>query len=224
MTGDGEQGNFKAEIPEEAIAEALAAVEKHAGEAAATEIAVDGSGASTTAADEASAQRERELRAQLAEEHDLRLRALADLENYRKRVVREREQQHRAGAEELLRDLLPVLDNMDRALAALPEGPLAIGVSMTQRHLEETLKRHGLKPFTVKPGTEFDPRVHDAVNTIATHDHPAGTIVEQELRGYYLHDRLLRPASVIVASVPAVDPEGRTSAGLGSADTGGDGA
>ncbi len=197
MSGEREQGSFKTDIPEDAIADAVAAVEKHAAVPAEPGIVVDG-------APDAAAQREQELRAQLAEEHDLRLRALADLDNFRKRVAREREQVQRAGAEQLMRDLLPVLDNMERALSALPEGPLATGVSMTQRHLEETLKRHGLRPFTASSGTVFDPRIHEAITTVPSAEHAAGTVVAQELRGYFLNDRLLRPASVVVASAPPV--------------------
>lgn len=217
-----EKGKFATDIPDQAIAEAVAAVEKHAHETGR---------ASTTAADAACAQHERgggqdergdgaqdgrggapdervdvdELQAQLREEHDLRLRALADLDNFRKRVAREREELRKMGAEGLMRDLLPVLDNLDRAMAALPEGPLALGVAMTQRHLEETLKRHGLTAFTVEPGTVFDPRVHEAITTTPSSEQPAGAVVDQELRGYFLHDRLLRPASVVVASAPSVN-------------------
>jgi molecular chaperone GrpE len=209
-----EKGKFATDIPDQAIADAVAAVEKHAHETGR---------ASTTAADDAAcAQHERgqdergdaaqdervdvdELQAQLREEHDLRLRALADLDNFRKRVAREREELRKMGAEGLMRDLLPVLDNLDRAMAALPEGPLALGVAMTQRHLEETLKRHGLKAFTVEPGTVFDPRVHEAITTTPSSEQPAGAVVDQELRGYFLHDRLLRPASVVVASAPSVN-------------------
>lgn len=244
MPVDREQGNFKVEIPAADIAEAVAAVEKHEGTASGASTTSAGAdyaqrerqGASTTAgsddgrrdrepepapADERERDSERDLRdlrAQLSEERDLRLRALADLDNFRKRVAREREQLQRAGAEELMRDLLPVLDNMDRALGALPDGPLGLGVSMTQRHLEDTLKRHGLKPFSVTPGTVFDPRVHEAITTVPSSEHPAGTVVDQALRGYLLHDRLLRPASVVVASVPSVEPEGAAGAGAGATD------
>lgn len=215
MPGDRENPHITTDIPDEAIAEALAAVEKHehvASGASITPAESSPGDASTTAADAPYAQRERVLQEQLREERDLRLRALADLDNLRKRAAREREELRKMGCEALMRDLLPVLDNLDRALGALPDGPLAIGVAMTHRHLNETLKRHGLEPVSVEAGTAFDPHVHEAITTLPSAEHPAGTVVKQEARGYFLHDRLLRPASVVVASAPVVEPGGGAAA------------
>jgi len=212
MPGESEKGAFSADIPEGAIEEALRSVEKAGeagGEAAEAEVQVGEApeGAEEVAADRArlaaqlelSMQKGRETLERLKEEHDRYLRAAADLENYRKRAAKERDEVQKFGSERLLKDLIPVLDNLERALAAAPEGdPLAKGVRLVLRAFEETLGRHGIKAFSAL-GQPFDPRLHEAVMQVATGDQPPGTVVMEHGRGFLLNDRLVRPAMVGVA-------------------------
>jgi len=138
----------------------------------------------------------------LKAEHERFLRAAADLENYRKRAQREREEAQKFGIERLLRDLFPVVDNLDRALAAAPEGdPLSGGVKLVLKSLEEVLSRHGVKSFRAL-GETFDPKVHEAIMAVATDEVPPGTVVLEHGRGFTLHERLVRPALVGVAAAP----------------------
>lgn len=148
------------------------------------------------------------LEAQLAaaekdkkENWDKYLRGAADLENYRKRMAREKDEVQRYGNERLVKELLPVLDNLDRALAAAGDDPLSTGVAMTRRLLEEALGRFGVKGFSAVGGA-FDPRLHEALMTVASADHPPGTVVSEQQRGFFLHDRLVRPAAVVVSAAP----------------------
>jgi molecular chaperone GrpE len=128
------------------------------------------------------------------------LRAQADLENYKKRAQRERQEALRYGSEGLLRELLPVIDNLERALEharSLPAaGALVEGLELVRRGMIETLERHGVRPVEAH-GTAFDPNVHQAIEHVES-EHPPNTIVGEHQRGYALHDRLLRPALVSV--------------------------
>lgn len=127
-------------------------------------------------------------------------RMQADFENYRRRVNREREDWARYAAQSLVAELLPVLDNLERALAAKGEDPAGViaGVEMIHRHLQEVLSREGLTPVPTV-GEPFDPAKHEAVMQVETGDYPDNTVVEELRRGYYYKDRLLRPAMVKVA-------------------------
>src|SRR5581483_2094838 len=105
------------------------------------------------------------------------LRAAADLENYKKRAVREKEEVERYGVQKLLKDLLPVMDNLDRALEhGEAKGALAEGVAATRKIFEETLGRHGVKAFR-SVGEAFDPTRHEAMQQVETLDAPAGTVI-----------------------------------------------
>ena len=147
------------------------------------------------------------LRARLAAaEQDLnnyKLR-LADYENARKRLLRDAEVEKKYAAEPLARDLLVVLDNLDRALeaakAAGDGGPLAAGVSATASQLLDILRRHGVTRIECAPGTAFDPNRHQAVTLQPSKDFGPGQVVQVLQQGFLLHDRVLRPASVIVAA------------------------
>ena len=156
---------------------------------------------------------------------DRHLRLLADFDNYRKRAEREREERARYALSEPLRELMPVVDNLDRALAAKGSfEDLRRGVEMTARQFEETLRRFGV---TVVPavGERFDPRFHEAVSRLESGAVDAPTVVEEMQRGYKLHDRLLRPAMVRVAvpverghaadTAPAADAGPPPDAGTG---------
>ena len=146
-----------------------------------------------------SVERARETLDRLKESHERYLRSAADLENYKRRAVREKEEVERFGIQKLLRDLLPVIDNLDRALERGElKGPLGEGVAATRRIFEETLGRYGVKGFTTV-GESFDPTRHEAMQQVETSEVAPGTVVSEMVRGYLLHDRLVRPALVAVA-------------------------
>ena len=143
--------------------------------------------------------------AQVAAERDDYLEHLqrlqAEFENYRKRVRRDQEQLRLHAAETVVESLLPVVDNMRRALEAVREhgdGQLSAGIELVYEQLLHTLAGHGLSEVEVEPGAAFDPEVHEAVMTQASDDHDEGAILQVMERGYLLHGRLLRPAKVVV--------------------------
>jgi molecular chaperone GrpE len=141
-----------------------------------------------------------------AEARDRYLRTLAEFENYRRRTGREREDWRRQAQEELLRGILPVLDNFDRALAAPPtpgaDQGFRTGVELIHRNFLAALERIGVRPF-VAVGEPFDPARHEAVGRVERHDVEDQTVVSEALRGYLVQDRVLRPAQVVVAIHPA---------------------
>ena len=143
-----------------------------------------------------------ELEAVRKERDELRdqvLRKRADFENYRKRVERDREQAARDTTAALLRELIPTLDNLERALAAGgDETSLRTGVELTLRELSALLERHGLRPQD-PTGQIFDPQSHHALLHEAVPGYPEGTVVEVFRKGYSMEERLLRPALVKVA-------------------------
>jgi molecular chaperone GrpE len=147
----------------------------------------------------------------MAEEYlaDLR-RVAADFDNYRKRVARDAEAQSQRAAESLVAELLPVLDNLERALDASnhhEEAKVAEGVKLVQQQLVDLLRRRGLEEIATEPGGEFDPHVHEALSQQPS-EHPEGSISEVWQRGYRLGDRVVRPARVVVSSgVPAAAEE-----------------
>jgi len=221
-----ESGKFSADIDEDVIAAALESVEKQR-EAAADEVSVptpdvatpdvaaEGELAALRARVEALEARERELTGQLDQERERTLRALADLDNARKRAQREREEVVRYGLERALKDLLPVIDNLDRALdlgdrTGKWDG-LAEGVRMTRKLLEDTLARQGLKAFSAS-GKPFDPHLHEAMGHEEREDLPPNAVSTEVLRGFTLHDRLVRPALVMVARPPAAPSGAEESA------------
>ena len=142
------------------------------------------------------------------ENRDLAFRAHAELENFRKRVNREREEDARYRAAPLARDLLPVIDNLDRAVHAAGQAAsaedLIQGVEMVLRQFAETLGRHQVTAIPAA-GESFDPNRHEAISQIPTAEHPPMTILQEVERGYLLHDRVLRPSKVIVASAPRAE-------------------
>lgn len=129
---------------------------------------------------------------------DQLLRARADFDNYKKRNFRDMEQLRATASINLVRALLPVLDNLERALAhAATDNPLTEGIVMIQKQLLEVLGAEGLVSIQAK-GENFDPNFHEALAT-APADCPAGTVLEEYERGYMLKDLLLRPTKVIVS-------------------------
>jgi molecular chaperone GrpE len=139
---------------------------------------------------------------ELAELKDRYLRALADNENARKRLRQQSEETVRLQRENLLRELLPVVDNLERAVEAARGGgngqPIVEGVEMVLRSLLDFLKTHGVTQLTAI-GQPFDPQLHEAVDQIESSQHPPNTVVNEFHRGYQIGDRLLRPARVAVA-------------------------
>ncbi len=218
-------GNFRADIPDDAIAAALRSVEKkghapEAGEGEPMEVEVGPeaeAGEPATPAEVASLRAQLELSQTLGREsqkkieelHDRWVRAVADLENYKKRAVRERDEVQKFGAEKLLKDLLPVLDNLDRALAAAAaDDPLVAGVKLVRSSFEQALSRHGVKSFSAL-GQPFDPARHEALMQVPSASAAPGTVVTELARGFTLNERLVRPAMVGVSvAPPAGAPEG----------------
>ncbi len=140
--------------------------------------------------------------------HDRALRAAAELENFKKRAQREREEYIRFANESLLREILPVLDNFDRALEAArarseAQGVVA-GVELIQRELVKVLEKFGVTPYNAL-GQPFDPERHEAVQRVVRPGAPDMTVVEETQRGYLLNGRVLRPAMVVVAVPPDTD-------------------
>jgi molecular chaperone GrpE len=157
---------------------------------------------------------------ELAELKDRYLRALADNENARKRMRQQGEETIRVQRENLLRELLPVVDNLERAVDAARGGgngkPIVEGVEMVLNGLLDFLKAHGVTQLA-SIGQPFDPQRHEAVDQIESTQHPPNTVVNEFHRGYQVGERLLRPARV------AVTKSGRESGQRGNGDgAGGD--
>jgi molecular chaperone GrpE len=130
-------------------------------------------------------------------------RTQADFENYQKRNQREREQERRYAAATMAIDLLPVLDNLERATAAAQQagetGPLVQGVSMVHGQLIDLLRRHGITPIDAL-GQSFDPNLHSAVMQKPSSDVAPNTVVQVLEQGFMHHDRVLRPSRVVVSA------------------------
>jgi molecular chaperone GrpE len=141
-----------------------------------------------------------EFEAKLAEMRDTVLRERAELDNQRKRLQRDLEQARRFANEKLLADLLPVLDNLERGLAAEGSDYSALrgGVELTQRELIRVADAGGLKAVG-EVGESFDPERHQAMSMVESAEHASGSVVAVMQKGYVLNDRLLRPALVTVA-------------------------
>lgn len=130
------------------------------------------------------------------------MRSAADLENFRKRAAREREDLRKYGIDRVVQELLPALDNLERALDHAEKteagANIAEGVRMVSRQFVSSLEKHGVVQFDAR-GEQFDPQKHEAIQQVESSEHDTGVIVEQYQKGYFLHDRLLRPALVAVA-------------------------
>lgn len=148
---------------------------------------------------------EEQLNAALVERDQFKdkwARALADLENYRRRVQREMEEDRKYAAMPMLKSLLPAFDGFDRALqaATISKNPdeLIKGVELTVKQLETALNGFGAKSIPAV-GLPFDPNMHEAISQVPSADHPPMTVLHDVERGYMLHDRVVRPSKVIVA-------------------------
>ena len=140
------------------------------------------------------------LQQALNREHDLHLRALADFDNYRKRVQRERESAAQAGKRQLVLALLDVLDDFERALAYANTAPESIltGARVIHQRLTDLLQAQGVVPYT-SAGQPFDPALHEAVDVINTNQATLGVVLNELSHGYRWGDEVLRPARVRVA-------------------------
>jgi molecular chaperone GrpE len=140
----------------------------------------------------------------------------AEFENFRKRVAREREAQAAFGNEQLLRAILPFLDNLERAMGQAGSSAEALlsGVRMTYDQFLSELRKFGLEQLPAQGGM-FDPSLHDAIASVPSARKPAGTILAEARKGYLLHGRLLRPAQVTVAAASPEDGGGYAPAGSG---------
>lgn len=144
---------------------------------------------------------EEQLRNEIRQLNDRWLRSEAEMDNLRRRTRRELEENAKFANQRLLVDLMEVVDNLQRALGAAnqsAEGSLVAGVQMVAVQFEDVLKRHGCERVATV-GQTFDPNVHEALQMVAC-DAPAGSIVQEVRSGYRLHERLIRPAQVIVAA------------------------
>lgn len=245
MSRQDDKGKFSANIGQDVIEEALKSVRKHAGDAPAeparpaeeVPIEVEGQkpaeGDAAPAGDPAALAKEveqlkaqlefstmkgRELMEKVKDSHERMVRAVADLENFKKRAQKEKDEVMKFGSEKLLKDFLPVIDNFDRALEHSKTSQdiesLKQGLQMTRKLFEDTLSRHGVKSFS-SVGQPFDPRLHEAMQQTETAEVPPNTVVMEVVRGYTLNDRLIRPALVSVAKAPEKKAE-TASAGAGT--------
>jgi molecular chaperone GrpE len=145
------------------------------------------------------------LRGELEDSKDRLLRAMADLENYRRRVHREMDDQRRHANTQLIRDLLPVVDNLERALEAADKSGesagLIQGVRMVVQQIDAVLSQHGCVRIEAL-GAAFDPNLHEAVMQQSSADYPPGTVIQVVRPGFRLYDRVVRASQVIVAAPP----------------------
>ena len=171
-----------------------------------------------------SARRARETNERLREEHERLLRTAAEFENFKRRAAKEKEDIGKFAIERLLKDFLPVADNLERALDhADQHDPKVVieGVKLVQKMLDQAFGKHGLTSFSAV-GAQFDPNSHEALMQ-AESDLAPGTVVSEMAKGYRLHERLVRPAAVVVAKArPAPEAaDGGGGAGPGDGNTGG---
>ncbi|WP_102106609.1 nucleotide exchange factor GrpE [Oceaniglobus roseus] len=148
------------------------------------------------------------LRAERDQYRDRFMRALADAENARKRSERDRKEAENYGGSKLSRDMLPVFDNLKRALEAITEeqraanASLIEGIELTMRELISVFSKHGIEAITPEIGEKFDPKLHQAMFEAPVPGTKAGDIIQVMANGFMLHDRLLRAAQVGVSSTP----------------------
>lgn len=153
------------------------------------------------------------LRAERDEMQQRMMRALADAENARKRAEKDRQEATQYGGSRIARDMLPVYDNLQRALGAVNDedraaaAALIEGVELTLHEFLQTLERHGVSRVSPEKGETFDPQLHEAMFEAAVPDVPHGGVIQVMNDGFLLHDRLLRPAKVGVSSRSESQPQ-----------------
>lgn len=163
----------------------------------------DGDGAGEAAAPQTLEQRMAALQAERDELKDRMLRIAAEFENWKKRSRKEQLDGEARVRETLLKEMLEVVDNLERATSAkLDAEALLKGVNLVLRLFQNKLERHDVRPFETK-GQPFDPRLHEAISQVPSTDVPAGSVASELQKGYRIGDKLLRPAMVAVAAAPA---------------------
>jgi len=149
-----------------------------------------------------------DLERQLAEQKDRMLRAMAEADNMRRRAQRDAEDRVRYANESLVRELIPILDNFDRAIASARAAggadTVLAGVELIQRELLRVLERAGVSRYSAI-GQPFDPTRHEAIARVVSVDAAPDTVVSETAPGYALHGRVVRPAMVAVAGAPDED-------------------
>ncbi len=154
----------------------------------------------TPESNESSAERIQELEAQLKDKDQKYLYLYAEFENFKKRSIKERSELIKYGSEPLAREILDVIDNLERALSHMPKDSdktLSDGLHMVLNQFRAILQRQGIEHIK-SVEQSFDPNFHEAISSEQS-DHPAGTVVKEHMRGYTMHGRLLRPARVVVS-------------------------
>jgi molecular chaperone GrpE len=151
-----------------------------------------------------------DARAEAAKMKDAWLRTAADFDNFRKRTRKELDEARRSGREDLLRAVLPVFDNLERAIQSSQRTSdvkaMADGLAMVLRQFTEALGREGISRVPTV-GQPFDPGVHEAIQQVETSEHPPGTVLAEVQPGYTQGDRLMRAAMVVVAKAKSGDGE-----------------
>ena len=145
-----------------------------------------------------------ELESDLAEAKDRRLRLAADFDNFKKRTRQEQLETIQHASADLIARLLPALDDLHKALDHKPKGvdeAWVKGLELSVRKLDEALSAHGLEPIEAV-GARFDPKLHEAIGSEESTDHPEDTVTSELRRGYRIRDRVVRPALVKVARPP----------------------
>jgi molecular chaperone GrpE len=150
-----------------------------------------------------------ELKAALADRDHFKekwLRSEADLDNHRRRARQEREEDAKFRSLHLAKDLLPAIDNLHRTLEAAEKGAdiakLVEGVKLVAKQFDDVLARHSVLPMG-PVGKPFDPNLHQAIQQVPSAEHPPMTVITEYERGYTMHDRVVRPSSVVVSAAPA---------------------
>jgi molecular chaperone GrpE len=145
------------------------------------------------------------LQAKLDDTQGRLMRSLADLENYRRRANREQEEARRFESLRLVRDLLPALDGLNRAISSAEQSgdqqALLNGIRMVAQQFRDILRGHAAEPIDAL-GKPFDPNLHEALTQVPSAEHPPMTVLQVVELGYRMHDRVVRPARVIVSSAP----------------------
>ena len=188
--------------PEETAAGAEEVTPEESGENADTAAAED-SAAAQAGAEEAEEQpagaKEKALKDKVTALEDRVLRQMAEFENFRKRTTKEKDQMFSMGEKNVIEKMLPVVDNFERGLAAIPEeekgGALASGMEMIYKQLYKQLEDLGVKPIEAV-GKEFDPNFHNAVMQVASEEYESGYVAQEFLKGYTYHDTVIRHSMV----------------------------
>ena len=148
------------------------------------------------------------------ENKDMYLRGQAELDNFRRRSRKELADAHQYQSQSMVSDILPCLDNLQRAIAAAETSPnideLTQGIKMVAKQFEETLTKHGATAIECV-GQPFDPNHHQALTQVPSAEHEPMTIIQEVERGYILKDRVIRPSKVIVSCAPPATIEGGNS-------------